>query len=446
MEAFLPVFKIFGFSLLAGIVIAYLKSFKQKPKNWTIDILANFLGSLFIFSGIVKAIDPLGTSYKMKDYFDAFSQFTGFSFELLASISTFLAVFMIVLEIVLGVALIIGFKKKITLGLSAAMMIFFTILTGFTYLTGYINPDYYDIITRHELQAAGQDFPVFVKYDDLQMKVTDCGCFGDFLKLEPKVTFIKDVFLMFVLITLLMRIKNLQQLFGNTFSWIKVAGSGLFFLLFCFSNYIWGLPIVDFRPYKVGNDINALRVEIPDKLDYGFIFKNKASGETKRVVMSEYTAVKGDPEWEFTNEQDNIVLEKGIPATIANFGAYDEDGYDVSESILYNEDFSFWVLTKNMKESNEKAWTKLNVISEYAAANGKEMFGFMTLNFEEAEELRHEYQITYTLYQADETFIKTVIRSNSGLVLLKNGIVLGKWHHKNIPNAEEMDLYLKSLK
>ena len=112
MEAFLPVFKIFGFSLLAGIVIAYLKSFKQKPKNWTIDILANFLGSLFIFSGIVKAIDPLGTSYKMKDYFDAFSQFTGFSFELLASISTFLAVFMIVLEIVLGVALIIGFKKK----------------------------------------------------------------------------------------------------------------------------------------------------------------------------------------------------------------------------------------------------------------------------------------------------------------------------------------------
>ena len=229
MEAFLPVFKIFGFSLLAGIVIAYLKSFKQKPKNWTIDILANFLGSLFIFSGIVKAIDPLGTSYKMKDYFDAFSQFTGFSFELLASISTFLAVFMIVLEIVLGVALIIGFKKKITLGLSAAMMIFFTILTGFTYLTGYINPDYYDIITRHELQAAGQDFPVFVKYDDLQMKVTDCGCFGDFLKLEPIVTFIKDVFLMFVLITLLMRIK----IFNN---FLEIRSLGLKWpVVVCFS-------------------------------------------------------------------------------------------------------------------------------------------------------------------------------------------------------------------
>lgn len=445
MEDFIPVFKVFGFSLLAGIVIAYLKSFKKKPKNWTIEILANFLGSLFIFSGIVKAIDPLGTSYKMKDYFDAFSQFTGFSFEWLANISTFLAVFMIVLEIVLGIALIIGFKKKITLGLTAAMMLFFTVLTGFTYLTGYINPDYYDITTRHELQAAGEQIQVFVKYDKLQMKVTDCGCFGDFLKLEPKVTFIKDVFLMFILVALFVGMKHIQQFFGNTFSWVKVAGGGLFFLLFCFSNFVWGLPVVDFRPYKIGNNINELRIEIPDKLDYGFIFKNKASGETKRVVMADYGVVKADPEWEFTNEQDNVVLEEGVPAKIANFGAYDEDGYDVTETILNNEDYSFWVLSKNMKESNEGAWAKLNSISEYADANNKAMFGFMTLNFDEAEELRHEYQIPYTLYQADETFIKTVIRSNPGLVLLKNGYVMGKWHHKNIPDAEEMDRYIKSL-
>jgi uncharacterized membrane protein YphA (DoxX/SURF4 family) len=445
MEAFLPVFKIFGFSLLAGIVFAYLKYFKKKPKNWTIEILANFLGSLFIFSGIVKAIDPLGTSYKMKDYFDAFSQFTGFSFDWLSSMSTFFAVFMIVLEIVLGIALIIGFKKKITIGLSAAMMIFFTVLTGFTYLTGFMNPDYYDIVTRHELQAAGEDFAVFVPYDKLQMKVTDCGCFGDFLKLEPKVTFIKDVFLMFVLIALIAGMKNIQQFFGNTFSWVKVGGGAIFFLLFCFSNYIWGLPIIDFRPYKVGNDINALRVEIPDKLDYGFIFKNQATGETKRVVMADYAAMKADEAWEFTNEQDNIVLEKGVPAKIANFGAYDEDGYDVTDDLLLNEEYSFWVLSKNMKESNGEAWAKLNILSDYADANNKEMFGFMTLNFDEAEELRHEYQIPYTLYQADETFIKTVVRSNPGLVLLKNGFVMGKWHHNNIPNAEEMDLYIKSL-
>lgn len=445
MEAFAPVFKIFGSSFLAGIVIAYLKSFKKKPSNWFVEILSNFLGALFIFSGFVKAIDPLGTSYKMKDYFDAFSQFTGYSFEWLASISTFLAVFMIVLEIVLGVAFIIGFKKKITLSLSAAMMIFFTVLTGFTYLTGFINPDYYDIVTRQELQAAGEDFPIFVKYDELQMKVTDCGCFGDFLKLEPRVTFIKDVFLLFVLMALIAGMRHLKPFFGSTFSWVKIGGTAVFFLLFCFSNYIWGLPMVDFRPYKVGNNIVDLRVEIPDKLDYGFIFRNVETGEEKRVAMADYSAVKADPAWEFTNEQDNIVLEKGVPAKIANFGAYNEDGFDMTDDVLYNEEFSFWVLSKNLSKADEDAWTDLNEVAEYADSKGLKMFAFMTSNFEDAEKFRHEHQTPYPFYQADETFIKTVIRSNPGLVLLKNGVVMGKWHHTDIPNQEQLEAYLTSL-
>ena len=445
MEAFGPVFKIFGSSFLAGIVIAYLKSFVKKPSNWSIEILTNFLGALFIFSGFVKGIDPLGTSYKMKDYFDAFSQFTGFSFEWLANMSTFFAVSMIVIEIVLGIALIIGFKKKITLGISAAMMIFFTVLTGFTYLTGFINPDYYDITTRQELQAAGEHIQVFVKYDKLQMKVTDCGCFGDFLKLEPRVTFLKDVFLMFVLLALFLGIRHIKPFLGNTFSWMKILGSTLFFLLFCFSNYIWGLPLVDFRPYKIGNNIVEQRVEVPDKLNYGFTFENMETGETKRVAMADYTAAKTDPMWEFTGDQDNIVLEKGIPAKIANFGAYNEDGFDVTDDILYNESYSFWVLSKSLSKSNVEAWTDLNAVSAYAIENDFAMFAFMTTNFEDAEIFRHEHQCTYPFYQADETFIKTVIRSNPGLVLLKNGVVMGKWHYSDIPNKEEIDFYIQSL-
>lgn len=446
MEAFTPLLKIFGFSLLAGIIISYLKSFKKKPKRWSVEVVTNFLGALFVFSGAVKAIDPLGTSYKMKDYFDAFTQFSGISFEFFANMSTFLAVFMIVLEIILGVALIIGFKKKITLALTAAIMIFFTVLTGFTYLTGFINPDYYDITTRHELQEAGENLAVFVPYDKLQMKVTDCGCFGDFLKLEPRISFYKDLFLMLVLIFLAFMNKHIQQFFGNTFSWVKIAGASIFFTLFCFSNYIWGLPMVDFRPYKIGNDINELRVEIPDKLEYGFVFKNINTGETKRVVMADYAAFKADPEWEFTNEQDNLVLEKGIPATIANFGAYDENGYDLTEDILHNEDYSFWVLSKSLDKSELEAWQAFIPLSEYADEKSFNMFAFMTSSFEDADEFRHNNQISFPFLQADETFIKTVIRSNPGLVLLKHGVVMGKWHHSDIPSAEEMDSYIKSLK
>lgn len=446
MEAYLTLFKIFGFSLLAGIIISYLKSFKKKPQKWFVEILTNFLGALFVFSGFVKALDPLGTSYKMKDYFNAFSQFTGVSFEWLANMSTFMAVFMIVLEIVLGVALIIGFKKKITLGLTAALMIFFTVLTGFTYLTGFINPDYYDLATRTDLKAAGEQVQVFVTYDKLQMKVTDCGCFGDFLKLEPKVSFYKDLFLMVVLIVLFAFSKNIQQFFGNTFSYVKLIGTSIFFTIFCMMNYVWGLPMADFRPYKIGKDINEQRIEVADKLDYGFIFKNVNTGETKRVNMNDYSSAKEDPDWEFTNEQDNIVLEKGIEATISNFGAYDADGFDKTDDILLNEDFSFWVLSKSLDKSDMKAWNKLNGIYEYANENNKEMFAFMAVNFEDAEIFRHDVQAPYPFYQADETFIKTVIRANPGLVLLKNGIVMGKWHHSDIPSKEQMAKYIESLK
>lgn len=442
MKELTPLFTIFGYSLLGGIVISYLKSIKRKPKNWLTEIVVNFLGSLFIFSGFVKAIDPLGTAYKMKDYFDAFSQFTGVSFQFLAKMSTFLAVTMIVLEIVLGVALIIGFKKKITLGLSAAIMVFFTILTGFTYLTGYINPDFYDITMRHELKAAGEHVPVFVEFDKLNMKVTDCGCFGDFLKLEPVITFSKDVVLLFVLAFIFIRMKDIQQFFGKSFSWLKIGGTTFFFLLFCFSNYIWGLPMVDFRPYKVGNDINELRIEIPDKLEYGFVFENVNTGEEKRVIMSEYADYKANPDWEFTDKQDNIVLEKGVEATINNFAVFDDNGFDLTDDILHNENYSFWVLMKDMKKVKAKNWKDLNVISAYADANQLEMFGFMTLAFDEAEEIRHENQVSFPVYQADETFIKTVVRSNPGLVVLKNGIVQAKYHHKNFPNQDELNKLL----
>lgn len=439
MEIYLPVLKVFGGSLVAGIVMSYFKSFFLKPKSWITEILVNSLGCLFIFSGVVKAIDPLGTSYKMKDYFDAFTQFSGFSFEWLAGISTFLAVVMIVLEIVLGVALIIGFKKKWTLGLTAAMMVFFTVLTGFTYLTGYINPDFYDSATRATLKAAGEQIPVFVEYDKLQMKVTDCGCFGDFLKLEPKVTFLKDVFLLFVLAALFFLSKNIQPFFGKFFGWIKVSGTAIIFLLFCFSNYLWGLPMVDFRPYKIGNDINELRIEIPDKLDYGFIFENNATGETKRVTMNEYAKYKADSTWTFTNKQDNVVLEKGVPAKIANFAAFDEEDFEVTDDVLLNEDYSFWVLSKSLDKSKKKAWKELNGISKLADEKGLQMYAFMAEDFEKAEAFRHEYQISYPMYQADETFIKTVVRANPGLVLLKNGVVKGKWHHNHLPSTEELE-------
>ncbi|MCB0509848.1 MAG: hypothetical protein KDC82_03720, partial [Bacteroidetes bacterium] len=106
---------------------------------------------------------------------------------------------------------------------------------------------------------------------------------------------------------------------------------------------------------------------------------------------------------------------------------------------------SFWVLSKSLDKSELDAWQSFIPLSEYADAEGLNMFAFMTSSFEDADEFRHNNQISFPFLQADETFIKTVIRSNPGLVLLKNGVVMGKWHHSDIPSAEEMDSYIKSL-
>lgn len=437
--------KIFGYTFLAGVIITFLKSAKQKPTSWFISTLQNFVGSLLVFSGVVKAIDPLGTAYKMKDYFDAFTSFTGVSFGWLASISVSLAVFMIVFEIILGVALIIGFKTKLTLAGTTAMMIFFTILTGFTYLTGFINPDFYDLRKRTELREAGETVKVWTAFDERQMKVTDCGCFGDFLKLVPKHSFFKDIFLMVILVIMIIGHKHIKPFFGERFSWIKVGSVTVVSLLFCFSNFVWGLPVVDFRPYKIGNDINAQRVaQKPAVIEYLFIYKNSASGELKELTTEDLKGFDFSG-YEYVDRKEKV-LDPGIPAKITNFGAYNEEGYDMTDDILLNEDFSFWVLSKSLKDSYIPAWKSLNAISELADENDLQMFAFMTSTFPDADAFRHENQAAYPFYQADETFIKTVVRANPGLVLLKDGKVMGKWHHKHIPSKEEMAVLLRTLK
>jgi uncharacterized membrane protein YphA (DoxX/SURF4 family) len=437
--------KIFGYTFLAGLVITIAKNSQKKISSWPVNILQNFLGSLLIFSGAVKAIDPLGTAYKMKDYFDAFSSFTGMSFKLLAEMSVPMAVFMIVLEIVLGVALIIGWNKKATLALTTLMMIFFTVLTGFTYLTGFINPDYYDLAKRQELRAAGETIQVWTAFDERQMKVTDCGCFGDFLKLIPKHSFFKDIFLMFVILILIIGNKHIRPMYGKVFSNFSIGLTTVAFLIFSLYNFVWNIPVVDFRPYKIGNNIpEQMKAKRNAVIEYKFIYRNTSTGELKELTQDELKGFDFS-QYEYVDRKEKV-LDPGIPAKINNFGAYNEEGYDLTDEILGNPDFSFWVLSKSLRKSNSKAWAKLNEISDFADKNNLEMFAFMTSAFPDADEFRHEHQAAYPFYQADETFIKTVIRSNPGLVLLKDGTVMGKWHHRHIPSAQQIEAYINSLK
>ena len=397
------ILKIFGGSFVAGLIITTLIHLFKKHGFGFINILKNTFGALFLFSASVKAIDPLGTAYKMGEYFEAFH------FSFMTPFSLTFSVIMIVLEF-LGLALILGYRKQLTFLLLFAMNIFFTLLTGFTTVTG---------------------------------KVTDCGCFGDFIKQTPKESFIKDIILVVLLIIIFLGRNRIKEVFNQKMAFMVLLFVGFIFLYFNFSNFYFNKPIVDFRPYAVGKNIIAQRVEIPDKLDYGFTFKNKTSGETKRVTMKEYATFKADANWEFTGEQDNIVLEKGIPAVINNYAAFDEEGNDYTEDLLNHEGYSLWVLSKKIKESDKTAWKKIAELDKFAQEKQLLIYAFSASSFEEINALKNAEGIAMPFYQADDVFIKTVVRANPGVLLLKDGVVVSKWHHRHLPNADEIQNLMK---
>ena len=398
------IIKIFGGSFVAGLVItAIIHAFKKHGFGF-INIVKNTFGALFLFSASVKAIDPLGTSYKMGEYFDAFHM------SFLHDYSLIFSVIMIVAEFLLGIALIIGYKKNLTLLLLFIMNIFFTFLTGFTTVTG---------------------------------KVTDCGCFGDFIKQTPKESFIKDLILVGLLVIIYLGRNRIKEVFNPKTGMFITAILGIIFLYFNFSNFYFDKPIVDFRPYAIGNDINALRVEVPDKLDYGFVFKNTSTGETKRVTMGEYAKYKADAAWEFTNEQDNIVLEKGVEAKINNYAAYNEQGDDATDELLGFEGYSIWILSRKIDETHDAAWDAIKPLEDYAKANDMLIYAFSSSVFAETTPFKAKHNLTLPFYEADEVFIKTIVRANPGIVLLKNGVVVAKWHHKHLPTVEELKTFIK---
>ena len=177
--------------IVAIILTALVEWLFKARKDWITSLLQNFTGALFVFSGWVKAIDPLGTAYKMEQYFAEFEytfqetwmSFIAPLFPWLSEFSVGFSVFMIVFEIVLGLMLLLGARPKLASWAFLLLVLFFTFLTGFTYLTGYV--------------PQGVNFFEFGKWDawvETNMKVTDCGCFGDFIKLKPKTSFLKDVF------------------------------------------------------------------------------------------------------------------------------------------------------------------------------------------------------------------------------------------------------------
>jgi uncharacterized membrane protein YphA (DoxX/SURF4 family) len=475
-------------AIIAAFVTGLMKMRKEDIKNLLVSYLQNFTGVLFIFSGLVKAVDPLGTAYKMEQYFSQFEvtfsetalSFITPIFPILATVSIAFSVSMIVFEIVLGVMLILGNRQKLTAWLFFLLVFFFLILTGFTYLTGYVPNDV-------NFFAFGS----WSSFNEANMKVTDCGCFGDFLKLKPKVSFFKDVFLMIPAILFLMKSKEMHQLFTKKTRMYAALGTTVLFTAFCLYNFVYDLPLKDFRPFANTTDVRTGKAEQIAKISEApifFIYRNpQDTTEVKSFSDKELDQI---PEgWEYfdriqekieTNKLFDFVNIQGKTITKTTYLMYDtgegepylelapedtldggvEDSWvlvettvdeqvtdtDVSEQILNNPNPHFMIVCHDLKKTNKSAFaTKVANLQKEAEAKGIEFYAVVgKVGTEEIEEFQKGMGIDFPFYIADDILLKTIVRSNPGIVLWNDGTIVHKWHHRHLPSMEEISAeYLK---
>lgn len=519
---------ILGVGIVAAILTGIMYALRDQKwidfRNAPMSFLQNFVGVLFLVSGFVKAVDPLGTAYKMEQYFAEFkSAFSGtwFSFlvdlfPILSDMSIGFSVFMIVFEIVLGVMVLIGHSKRFTAWAFMLLIVFFTFLTGFTYLTGYVPSE--NIIalandagenitilegkaeekvaegwtTTDTIQPKFFKFSTWGDYVETNMKVTDCGCFGDFLKLAPKVSFLKDVFLLIPAFLFLIFMGRMHQVFlPRTRTIVTVAATILTWAL-CYYSYAINLPFVDFRPFKNGVDVKAQKkAELDAAADVevtGFKIKNTKTNEVAVIGVKSYsTDIKSYPEaegWDMST-LEQIKTEPAIPKskiseyaiqgektitytyvnmidpdgdTLTDFDAsslsdFDTTGYqiigkrtetqvetvDIEDDLLSDNNYSFMIVCHHLEGANETAFrNKINALHAGAEGDGYNFYVVSGSSDDFVEQFRHDVQAPYPFYSADDILLKTIVRSNPGVVLWKNGAIVQKWHHRQLPSYEKI--------
>lgn len=373
--------------------------------NWLTQGARILVGGLFIFSGFIKANDPLGFSYKLKEYFEVFQQDTGFGFfEYFGAIALPLAILICASEIILGVMLLLGYRRDLTLWLLLAQIVFFTFLTF---------------------------------YSACYNKVTHCGCFGDFLKLKPWESFWKDIALM-ILITLLFAGKeNIRPVFTN-FVLGALVMLGMVFA-FAFPIYAYrNLPPLDFRAYAPGMNI-AENMKFPPTyspavIETGFMYENLMTGEKKHFTLQNYP-------WQDTLNwkwfaTDNVVLKDAVDAPkITDFKVTGNDGSDMTDSLLKTKQHSFWIIMHQLAktEENEELMHKLNDFYQLASDEKIPVIAMTSSSAQEIDAFKHKHNALYDFVTVDDIVLKTMIRSNPGLMLMKEGTVIMNWHYNNFP-------------
>lgn len=366
---------------------------KSQLQTVAVNVCRLLLAATFIFSGFVKANDPLGTVYKLEDYVHAMAWFTLPDTFLLGC-----AVILALFEFTLGVYLLFGMKRKATSAITLAFMVVMTLLTVYIAIA---NP------------------------------VEDCGCFGDVLILSNGATLAKNIVLLGAAV-LVSRYYRLQKDFlGSTAKWL-IAFVSLCLIIVYAVYCIVCLPVLDFRPYKVGTNLREAVTSDQQKFDVKIVYEK--DGQTL-----ELSAEDEDPDstWTYV-ETRRTPIETQHLAT-ADFYVADADGEDVTEEILLADGYTLLLIIPDLMNADEGCVDKVNEVYDYAQEKG---WGFYCLTSSEDQRAQTYWNdhtgAEYLYYIAEERMLKTVVRGQPGLVLLQDGVIVKKWGNYNLPDDAEL--------
>ena len=388
-----------------------MKSAKQKFVRLTAVISRIIVGAVFIFSGFVKAVDPLGSNYKFIDYFDAFNMPWLNTFALL------LAFILSGLEFLIGVCLFFSIQNKLANWGALLFMLVFTPLTLWLALT---NP------------------------------VHDCGCFGDAVILTNWQTFYKNIFILILVIISFLYRKKFKAWLRPKTGWIIIGAVAIFITVFSYYN-LEHLPVIDFRPYKTGTyipDKMIIPKDAPaDEYEQYFTLLDTVAGKEITVESKIYT--KDSTYWgktskyKYLSSSEPCLLKQGYVPPIHDFSIISLAGDDITDAVLTDTSYYFLLVAYDINKSRTDNQMLINDIYNQAIKDGNKFICMTSSSETEINSFKQANNARYECYLTDPITLKTIVRANPGLVLLHKGTILAKWHSNDIPAYDEIKkLYL----
>lgn len=375
----------------------------KRAKAVALYVARTVVGLTFILSGFVKAIDPLGTQYKIQDYLAAIPP----SLSLPDMLTLLMSVSLSMVEFTLGAFMLTAISRRVTARLTLLFMVVMTAVTVWIYIAD---------------------------------PVKDCGCFGDALTLTNLETLLKNLVLLALAALVAWRPTHIGRLMSRSNQ--MLLGQMLMVTPVALSFWcLYDLPLIDFRPYHIGADIKA-GMEIPEGAEqpvFDTTFIMEKDGERREFTLDNYP----DSTWTFVDSK-TVTVKEGYVPPIHDFSITAADGEDITDMVLGREGYTFLLISPDLDKADDQNFGDIDQIYEFCQDNS---IPFYCLTASTEKSQQHWQNITgaeYPFCMTDATTLKTMIRSNPGLMLLEKGVVRGKWSHNRLPETTELETMLKA--